>query len=137
MWKRWVGMAVLLAVSGAARAEEKDAAAGRQEYLNSCAVCHGADGRAGTPFGRLLKVEPPSLRQLSKNNGGSFPLFTVYQTIDGRLPMPGHGPREMPVWGQRYSFAAAPGVSFEPYRTEAAVRERIVALIDYLYTLQD
>ena len=136
MLKRCVWMALLL-VSGTTLADQKDTAAGRLEYLNSCAVCHGADGRGGTPFGSLLKVEPPNLRQLAKNNGGSFPLFTVYQTIDGRLPLPGHGPREMPVWGQRYSFEAAPGASFEPYRTEAAVRERIVALIDYLYTLQD
>lgn len=137
MLKRCVGLALLLAMSGVTTAEEKNMAAGRQEYLNSCAVCHGPDGRAQTPFGRLLKVEPPNLRQLTKKNGGSFPLFSVYQTIDGRLPTPGHGPREMPVWGQRYSFEAAPGLSFEPYRTEAAVRERIVALIDYLYTLQD
>lgn len=137
MLKHCVWVALLLTVSGASSADEKSIAAGRQEYLNSCAICHGVDGRAQTPFGRLLRVEPPNLRQLSKNNSGSFPLFSVYETIDGRLTLPGHGPREMPVWGQRYTFEAAPGLSFEPYRTEAAVRERIVALIDYLYTLQD
>jgi len=110
---------------------------GKQEYLNSCAVCHGSDGKAQTQIMDILKVAPPDLRQLSKKNGGVFPMARVYEAIDGRLAVKSHGTRDMPMWGQRYSVEAAPIYDDYPYNAEVSARARILGLIDYLYRLQE
>ncbi len=132
-----VCLVLLLASAGARSADGNSLELGRQEYLNSCAICHGSDGRGQTPRAEQLKVEPANLRLLAKRNGGDFPTARVYETIDGRLAVKAHGGREMPVWGARYTSEAGPANNNHPYRTEAEVRGRILALIDYLYTLQD
>jgi len=137
MLKTAVYLALLIAATCARSADGNSLELGRLEYLNSCAVCHGSDGRAQTPMAQLLKVEPANLRQLAKRNAGDFPTARVYETIDGRLAVKAHGGREMPVWGLRYSSEAGPALNFHPYRTEAEVRRRILALVDYLYSLQD
>ncbi|KXB29310.1 hypothetical protein AT959_15170 [Dechloromonas denitrificans] len=137
MLKAAVCLVLLLAAAGARSADGNSLELGRLEYLNSCAVCHGADGRGQTPMATQLKAEPANLRLLAKRNGGNFPTARAYEMIDGRLAVPAHGGREMPVWGQRYTSEAGPAHNYHPYRTEAEVRSRILALIDYLYTLQD
>lgn len=132
--------AMVLVINGAAVAasKEKDKTdLGKQEYLNSCAVCHGADGKAQTQAMDILKVAPPNLSQLSKKNGGVFPMARVYETIDGRLDVKSHGTREMPMWGQRYSVEAAPIYDDYSYNAEASARARILSVIDYLYRLQE
>jgi mono/diheme cytochrome c family protein len=132
--------AMVMGINGAAVAAGKEKAKvdlGKQEYLNSCAVCHGADGKAQTQVMDILKVAPPDLRQLSKKNGGVFPMARVYETIDGRLAVKSHGTRDMPMWGQRYSVEAAPIHDDYPYNAEVSARARILGLIDYLYRLQE
>lgn len=132
--------AMVLVINSAAVAasKEKDKAdLGKQEYLNSCAVCHGADGKAQTQAMDILKVAPPNLSQLSKKNGGVFPMARVYETIDGRLDVKSHGTREMPMWGQRYSVEAAPIYDDYSYNAEVSARARILSVIDYLYRLQE
>lgn len=109
---------------------------GKKEYLNSCAVCHGADGQAKTQVADILKVVPADLTVLAKKNGGIFPMARVYETIDGRLELRAHGAREMPVWGQRYTVEAAPSYDDYPHNAEVYVRSRILSLIDYIYRLQ-
>ena len=42
----------------------------------------------------------------------------------------------MPIWGKHYSVSAAPRYDDYAYNPEAAVRGRILSLIDYLYRLQ-
>ena len=131
--------AMVMGTGGAAIAAGKDkpkADPGRQEYLNSCAVCHGADGKAQTQAMDILKVAPPDLRQLSKKNGGVFPMARVYETIDGRVDVKSHGTRDMPIWGQRYSVEAAPMYDDYQFNAEVAARGRILGLIDYLYRIQ-
>lgn len=108
---------------------------GKREFLSNCATCHGADGRGGVRPQNSLSTAPPDLTVLAKNNGGVFPTARVYETIDGRLAVNSHGPRDMPVWGQVYTAQAASG-SDNPYVAEAKVRQRIHALIDYLYLMQ-
>lgn len=137
MLKTAVCLVLLIAATGARSADGNSLELGQLEYMNSCAVCHGSDGRAQTPMADQLKVEPANLRLLAKRNGGTFPTARVYETIDGRLAVQAHGGREMPVWRQRYTSEAGPAHDFHPYRTEAEVRNRILALIDYLYSLQD
>jgi mono/diheme cytochrome c family protein len=127
----------LCCLAGAASAADKKMDLGKREYLNSCVVCHGADGKGQTQALDILKVAPPNLRQLSKQNGGVFPMARVYESIDGRLGLKAHGTRDMPIWGQRLSGKAAPSYDDYPYDAEAFVRARILALIEYIYRQQD
>lgn len=129
-----VGLGVALA--GTAAAADIGIDPGKREFLSNCATCHGADGKGGVRQPDSLAVAPPDLTQLTKLNAGVFPTARVYETIDGRLAVKSHGPRDMPVWGRIYTAQAAPG-SDNPYVAEAAVRQRIHALIDYLYLMQE
>jgi len=134
---RYLLVPVLCCVVGVpASAAEKMIDLGKKEYLNSCAVCHGADGKARTQFADFLKVPPSDLSSLTKKNGGVFPIARVYETIDGRLDVKAHGDRGMPVWGLRYTIEAAPGRDDYPHNAEVYVRSRILSLIDYVYRLQ-
>ena len=75
---------------------------GQQEYLNSCAVCHGVEGRGDGPMADVLRKRPANLTTLTRRNGGEFPYWRVYATIDGRGLVPEHGERDMPVWGNQF-----------------------------------
>ncbi len=131
---------------------------GRVEYLSSCAACHGNDGKGGGPVASQLKVAAPNLTQLAKKNGGVFPLYSVYEKIDGRQEVKAHGSRDMPIWGYRYSpwpkmppdqafdpksvLSKPPGILEVPsadlaYDPEVLIRARVLALIDYLYRIQE
>lgn len=118
---------------GAWAAEKMDV--GKREYANSCSVCHGSNLKTGA-YVEFLKVTPPDLTQLSKKNGGVFPFERVYRVIDGREVVKGHGTREMPIWGQRFSVEGASDYDDYPFDAEALVRGRILALIDYLNRMQ-
>lgn len=100
--------------------------AGRAEFLHSCAVCHGKDGLGMGPLAALLRKMPSNLTLLAKNNGGAFPFLRVIEAIDGRREVLYHGPREMPVWGERFSRKAD--------RTVA--QARILDLTLFLQSLQ-
>ena len=111
---------------------------GKQEYINSCASCHGEDGKGGGPVAISLKEKVPDLTVLAKNNAGVFPFARVYDVIDGRQAVAAHGPREMQVWGSEYREEGAKASRYEATRGELSsyARGRIIALIGYIYTLQ-
>jgi mono/diheme cytochrome c family protein len=109
---------------------------GQREYRNSCAVCHGTGGKGDGSYGYILEKRMPDLTLLSKNNGGVFPLERVYETIDGSATVKAHGTKEMPIRGDRYRMQAAEYYVDVPYDDRAFVRTRILALIEYLSTLQ-
>lgn len=108
---------------------------GSKEYRVSCLNCHGVGGKGDGPMAELLKKKPSDLTMLAKNNGGEYPFLRVYQMIDGRVAVPGHGDREMPIWGERYLEQ-----DYERYRTdfgaEDVIRGRILQLVYYVQTLQ-
>lgn len=128
---------LLVFIAQPAAAERRAIDPGQREYLNSCAACHGIDGKGQTQALDILRVAPPNLRLLAKNNGGVFPMARVYETIDGRATVASHGSRDMPIWGQRFSVEGAPTVDDYPYNAEAFIRARILSLIEYIYRMQD
>src|SRR5258708_18325863 len=77
-----------LAVPAAAGADAAATAAGAEVYKAQCIGCHGADGGAGTPIGKALKVQdlPRSEVQAMKDadlpagiekGAGKMPTFQV------------------------------------------------------------
>jgi hypothetical protein len=56
------------------------------------------DGKGGGPTAQALKVKPPDLTLLTKNNRGQFPSNRVRSTIMGEEVLASHGSREMPIW---------------------------------------
>ena len=108
---------------------------GSDEYRQSCLNCHGVGGKGNGPMAEYLTKKPTDLTMLSKNFGGEYPFFRVYQTIDGRVFVPGHGDKDMPIWGARYleEDAERYGTSFGG---EDVVRARILQLVYYIQMLQ-
>jgi len=107
---------------------------GEAEYLNSCAVCHGLDGKGDGPLVEVLLKRPADLTRLTEKNGGIFPYQRVFATIDGRYAVPSHGDREMPVWGRQ--FLEEDAKTYGPSGGEVVTTERIHNLAAYIQTLQ-
>ncbi len=117
-----------------ARAQESEVIAGGEiEYHNACAVCHGVDARGNGIMARYLTVKPTNLRQLRLTPGGSFPFWEVYRKIDGQSEVPGHGTRDMPIWGDR--FRAQAGGDAKSAQSQAA--GRMLSLVFYLQYIQE
>jgi hypothetical protein len=102
------------------------------------AICHGMNGKGAGEMRRFLTTPPSNLTTIAKRNGGMFPNEFVWQLIDGRgrTEVGAHGTRAMRVWGQRFRYEALQQASTaaEP---EWYVRNRIVALLDYLWRFQE
>lgn len=124
--------AIALALAQGAAAQEMSY--GQAEFLNSCAVCHGAEGEGDGPLADELVKRPSDLTRLAENNGGEFPYFKVFATIDGRFVVPGHGERDMPVWGRQ--FLEEDSLNFGPSGGEIVTEERIHQLAGYIESLQ-
>jgi len=105
---------------------------GSEEFLNSCASCHGETAAGDGPLAELMTVKVPSLTGLSAANDGVFPMLEVIHTIDGRQGIKGHG-YPMPVWGNRFKREIEDA---GPYGAEAIVRGRILSLAYYLESIQ-
>ncbi|HVO88162.1 MAG TPA: cytochrome c [Casimicrobiaceae bacterium] len=131
----WTLCAGTLVAAGAATAAEK-VDVGKSEYDVSCAVCHGISGDGNGPYKPSLAKAPSNLTRLAKNNAGTFPFEHVYQVIDGRIRVEGHGPSDMPIWGDRYTVRAAEHYVDVPYEPERFVRARILAVTEYVSRLQ-
>lgn len=123
--------ALVVAVPVAAQAR-KDL--GQREYEAKCAVCHGLDAKGRGPYAESLKQPVPDLTTLARRNGGLFPVARTYAQIEGAGP--GHGTREMPVWGLDYTAQAVEQLPDLPYNQAQFVRTRIMSLLEYLNQLQ-
>jgi mono/diheme cytochrome c family protein len=111
---------------------------GKREYDSNCAACHGPKGTGDGPFVDLMYLGKrlPDLTTLAKRNNGVFPTARVYEIIDGRQEIKGHGPRDMPIWGRDYLEKMGDTFAVYPYDPEPIVRVRILALVDYIARLQ-
>ena len=107
---------------------------GLTEYELSCMPCHGIDGHGDGPRAKSLTSAPADLTRIAKANNGVFPSRRLAQIIDGRALAGAHGPRDMPVWGNRYR------VRVEAKETDATIErratEQIDALVRYLRSIQ-
>ena len=104
------------------------AASGEEMFNTYCAVCHGKDGKGNGPAAEALKVPPPDLTVLTKNNKGSYPSMKVSAVIRGEQAMPAHGSKDMPVWGSLF-WKMSQG-------HESEVQQRIANLNKYVEGMQ-
>jgi len=129
-------------VIGNVAAEEK--LIGADEFRTSCVSCHGVDGKGDGPMAKFLTPKPADLTVLAKNNNGQYPamrtgqypFFRVFQIIDGRTVVSGHGDRAMPVWGSRYKMEQGDKYG-GPMGSEKAIRGRILELVYYIQQIQE
>jgi hypothetical protein len=117
-------------------AQKENADVGKLEFEVHCAVCHGMDATGNGPYLSSLKVAPPDLTLIAKNNAGVFPADHIIDVIDGRAQVTSHGSRDMPIWGDRYAISAAEHFAGSPYDQEAYIRGRVLILVDYLRRIQ-
>jgi mono/diheme cytochrome c family protein len=101
---------------------------GRQTYKDYCAACHGSEGKGHGPVARSLRKAPPDLTTLAKRHGGTFPEEYVTNVLRFGFRFSAHGSSEMPVW--------EPTFQYEEHYNEAAVRQRIKNLCEYLKSIQ-
>lgn len=134
---------VLLALLGVAGPLQVTALAqevrpGEGEFRAWCSRCHGLEGRGDGPIAKELETAPPDLTALSKGNDGRFPANRVRQSIDGRGLTKEHGSRQMPSWGDWFSFELTAGGLLRTNRakTEAEIAARVERITGYLKSLQ-
>jgi len=123
-------IALAATASIASQATEPQHTDGGTLLRTYCGSCHGAGGKGDGPLAKELRVRPPDLTQIAKQNGGSFPADKVRQIIDGRTPLVGHGGGDMPVWGEAFKLSSGG-------EEEATVKIRIEALVDYIKSVQE
>jgi mono/diheme cytochrome c family protein len=129
--KSILALTLVLCAASASIAGSKDVAQGRIYYLRYCASCHGQDGNGQGPAASSLKQQPADLRMLSEKYGTPLRIKELARFIDGREYVAAHGPREMPVWGERfYDIWTAQGSK------AGDMRDRIKKIILYLRTIQ-
>ncbi len=112
----------------------RDDDVGQASFLVHCASCHGDDAKGTGPMAEHLVTKPADLTRLAANNDGIFPFGDVIHTIDGRIPLKGHG-GPMPIFGALFAEDFNP--SLAPFIGEEIVRGRILALTYYLESIQE
>ncbi len=138
MSRSWNLAALAAAALAAPLAVAQPVDAGKLEYDAHCAICHGESGRGNGEMRRFLTQAPTDLTTIAKRNGGTFPNQLMWEIIDGRSSraIGAHGTSTMPIWGQRYRQEALAQAGTAP-QPEWYVRNRIVALLDYLSRMQE
>ena len=105
------------------------AESGQAMFSEYCAACHGKDAKGSGPAAPALKVPPPDLTTLAKQNGGNFPSAHVSNVIRLGAGVAAHGSKDMPMWGRAFS-------SLSPH-DDATVQQRIANLTSYVKSLQE
>lgn len=126
---------IFSALAGAAAAQET--VFGKASFERNCALCHGSEGAGDGPVAELFAEQPRNLRTLAADNNGAFPFSEVYQAINGRRVIQGHGPSEMPIWGDIFNADALPKTIHPGVDAEEIVQGRILSLVYYLQSIQE
>ncbi len=134
-WTVVVTMTTVGIMASSALAQEQEViGGGRYLFEKFCKICHGPRAMGNGPKSSSLNPKPADLTTLRQRNEGTFPFWQAYRMIDGRVDVPSHGTREMPVFGVWFRIPNDE-VSIE---TEWAdqVRGRIWQLLSYLKSIQ-
>lgn len=116
----------LLGASQSVQSASPDAIeAGKKEFQQNCAVCHGMDGKGTGPLATLLEKGVPDLTLIAKWSSGTFPTNEVMDIIDGRAGRAAHGSQEMPIWG----------MAFREDESQMLAKDRILNLTLYLESI--
>jgi len=129
------GLFVGLFAAGGATATEDTL--GQEIYQARCAVCHGATGFGDGIIGELFAKRPGNLTTLAKANNGAFPFSEVFQAIDGRREIAGHGRSEMPVWGDYFMVDAIEDPGINEKNARFVTQGRILSIVYYLESIQN
>jgi mono/diheme cytochrome c family protein len=105
---------------------------GQPVFERYCVSCHGASAHGDGPVAQALRPPPADLTRIAQRRGGKFPGGEIARTIDGRFGITAHGPRAMPVWGERFG-ADVPDAEVG----ESVARGRIATLVEYLKAIQE
>ena len=109
---------------------------GEEQFLNSCASCHGALADGNGPLGDVLNMSVPDLTTIAQRNDGQFPFLKVVHMVDGRSGVMAHG-SDMPVWGDQFSDQLdAENAMARDLSAVYEVRGRILSLVYYLESIQ-
>jgi mono/diheme cytochrome c family protein len=101
---------------------------GKAMFDAYCGSCHGVDGKGHGPAAPAMKSAVPDLTQLSKSHGGTYPAFSVTETLRLTRPLSAHGSNDMPVWGPVFSHLSR--------QDNAVIQQRIHNLNMYIESLQ-
>jgi mono/diheme cytochrome c family protein len=112
---------------GAEPESDAGVAWGKDLFMRYCASCHGEAGKGDGPAAASLKNPPADLSKISLKHGGKFSRAEVMRFIDGERPVPAHGPRHMPVWGE----------VFRDEKTDSEARMRIHSLTSFIESIQE
>ena len=109
--------------------------AGRQQFEDKCAVCHGTSATGDGTLAADMNPQPADLTRISERNGGAFPSRKIFDKIWGRDDeiISTHVLTEMPA------FYAAPVFGHDDEFESSAGRlsaNQINTIIVYLKTLQ-
>ena len=124
------GLLVVVSMATASTAGTADVAQGRALYLQYCASCHGRSADGNGPVAPALSTPPTNLRLLSERYGNPLPADQIARFIDGRADVKAHGPRDMPIWGEKV------WQNPEGQGSQSQVSERIAKLVAYLQSIQ-
>ncbi len=114
------------------KAQQDLVEAGRRDYLEHCATCHGQAAGGDGPTARALRIDPADLTHIAARRGGEFPRLEIAYVIDGRFEIQAHGSRSMPIWGTAFRRGLP-----DDETGESLVRGRIAALVEYLVSIQE
>ena len=130
-------VALIFAISNSCLADEPQDTeeVGKTVFMDNCSLCHGGSATGDGVFAKMLTIDTPDLTQLKKHNNGVFPYKEVFLMIDGREEVLLHGPRYMPIWGDRFKSSTWASVS-EEY-ADTLVRGTMFELLIYLESIQE
>jgi len=123
---------ILRAAVGLAAGAAEDATEGRVLYTRYCGACHGVRADGNGPIASVLHRPPTDLRHLGGRYGTPLASDEIARFVDGRTAVTAHGPREMPVWGERFAAPEA-----EETGRASTTDVRIRRIVEYLRTIQE
>ena len=136
----WIFILFLSLVVNASLAEAEEsptflALKGKVTFKRYCSNCHGVDAKGGGDIAKYLKIPPADLTKIQPGDDGEFPFDEVQGKIDGRQKVPGHGMREMPIWGD--VFQTLPQLTPTDEAGEERAQRKIRELLLYLESIQE